>query len=69
MVPFHSRDVRIGDLEMVAEAVMNNCSNLWTATVKAGEKLVATGADTTAEGAMDAAVERARTALASSTPR
>jgi hypothetical protein len=44
---------------MVAEAIMNNCSNLWTGTVKDGNRLVATGAGSTPDEAMDAAIERA----------
>lgn len=63
-IPFHSRNVTLGGKEFVAEAVMNNCSDLWTATVKAGETLVATGAGSTPDGAMANAVARAEQALA-----
>jgi hypothetical protein len=62
-VPFHSREITIRGVEMVAEAMMNNCSNLWTGTVKSGDMLVATGAGSTPEAAMDAAVERAEAAV------
>jgi len=62
-VPFHSKPITIAGRELVAEAMMNNCSNLWTATVSSPEKLVATGAGTTPEAAMAAAIERAHTAL------
>jgi hypothetical protein len=63
-VPFHSKLVRIEGLDLVAEAMMNNCSNLWTATVSSPQRLVATGAGTTPEAAMAAAIERAMAALA-----
>ncbi len=65
-VPFHSRAVQVQGTEMVAEAIMNNCSNLWTGTVKKGDRLVATGAGSTPESAMDAAIERAEAMAARS---
>ena len=63
-VPVQSKDVTIAGREMVAEAMMNSCSNLWSATVRSPEKLVATGAGNTAEDALDEAIARAEKALA-----
>jgi hypothetical protein len=59
MVEVHTRAVRIGEQEMVAEATLNNCSDAWTAVVKQGERLVAAGAGSSPEGALDSAIERA----------
>lgn len=55
-IPSHSRTFVIHGEEVVAEAVMNNCSDLWTATARAGGRLLATAAGTTPEGAMSNAV-------------
>ena len=63
-VPFETHPVTIAGQDLVAEAMMNSCSNLWTATVRAAERVVATGAGNTPEGAIAAAVERAEAALA-----
>jgi hypothetical protein len=63
-VPFETHPVTIAGQELVAEAMMNSCSNLWTATVRASGRVVATGAGNTPEDAIAAAVERAEAALA-----
>ena len=64
MIPVETRITHIGDLEIVAEASLNNCSNLWTATAKAAGRLIASGASTTPEGALDSAIEQAQRKLA-----
>ncbi len=63
-IPSHSRTVTIAGLEVVAEAVMNNCSDLWTATVKSPDKLLATAAGSSPETALANAITRAEQALA-----
>jgi hypothetical protein len=63
-IPSHSRTFRIGDVEVVAEAVMNNCSDLWTATAKSPDRLLATAAGSSPEGALENVIERAERALA-----
>jgi hypothetical protein len=63
MVPNESRTVVIGGAEMLAEAILNNCSDLWTATVRADGRLVASGAGVSAAAAISSAVERATAAL------
>jgi hypothetical protein len=56
--------LRIGELDVVAEAVMNNCSDLWTATAKSSERLLATAAGSSPEAALENVIERAERALA-----
>ena len=63
-IPFHSKTIRLGGEDFDAEAVMNNCSDLWTATVKSPDGLVASGAGTTPEDAMANAIARAEKTLA-----
>ncbi len=63
-IPFHSRTVVIAGEELVAEAVMNNCSDLWTATAKVAGRLVATAAGTTPDAAMASAMAAAERKLA-----
>jgi hypothetical protein len=62
-IPFHSRTVVIVGEDVVAEAVMNNCSDLWTATAKAAGRLVATAAGTTPEAALASAIAAAERKL------
>jgi hypothetical protein len=63
MIEVHSRTVRIADRELLAEASLNNCSSLWAATVRDGDRLVATAAGTGPEDALNNAIERAQRAL------
>ena len=63
-IPSHSRTVTIAGREFVAEAVMNNCSDLWTAVVKSDEKPVATAAGTTPEAALANVIAAAERKLA-----
>jgi hypothetical protein len=64
MVEVFTREVRLGGQDMVAEATLNNCSDAWTAVVKAGERLVAAGAGSSPEGALESAIERAERTVA-----
>ncbi|MEO8541658.1 MAG: hypothetical protein ABI577_18100 [bacterium] len=65
MVPTESKAVRIGGQDYVAEAAMNSCSNVWTASVRSGTRPVATAAGTSAAEALANVIERAeRTLLA-----
>jgi hypothetical protein len=64
MIEVHSRKVRIGAAELLAEASMNSCSNLWAATIREGDRLVATAAGATPEGALDNVIEAATRKLA-----
>ncbi len=66
MVPFHTKSLEIAGKEVVAEATLNNCSSLWTAVVKSGETLIASGAGSSPEDAMAAAIQRAESALVAS---
>ena len=63
-IPSHSRAVTIAGRQLVAEAVMNNCSDLWTAVVKADEKPIATAAGSSPEAALANVIARAEQALA-----
>ncbi len=69
MVPFQSETVRIGGVDMVVEATLNNCSSVWTAVVLSESKLVASGAGSSTQAAIKSAIERAGQALASQTAR
>ena len=64
MIETHTRVAVVGGTEVLAEASLNNCSSLWTATARAGGKLVASGAGTSPEGALDSALEQAARKLA-----
>lgn len=66
-VPLHSKSIKIADAELVAEAMLNNCSDLWTASVKSGDRLVATGAGSSPEGAMANAIAAAEHKLSART--
>jgi len=68
VIETHTRTVRIGELEVFAEAALNNCSSLWTATASVSGQLVASGASTTPEGALDSAIELAERKLATKSP-
>ncbi|MGE3076499.1 MAG: hypothetical protein AB7N24_20730 [Dehalococcoidia bacterium] len=63
-IPSQSKTVTIAGVEVVAEAVMNNCSNLWTATAKSPQKLLATAAGSSPETALANAIAIAEDALA-----
>ncbi len=63
-IPSHSQTIRLGDLDVIAEAVMNNCSSLWTATARSGDKLLATAAGSTPEAALANVVARVEEAAA-----
>lgn len=56
----HRRTVEIRGIEMIAEAMLNNCSGVWTATVTDAGRVIATGAGSNAETAAASAIERAR---------
>ena len=58
-IPSHSRTIHLGDETARVEAVMNNCSDLWTATVTVGKRLLGTAAGTTPESAMTNAIAAA----------
>jgi len=68
MIEVHARTVRINGLEVLAEASLNNCSSLWTGTVRSGDRLIASGAGTSPEGALDSAIEQAERKLAVPAP-
>jgi|GEM_PF-4788638 len=63
MIETHSKRIAIGGRELLAEASLNNCSGLWAATVREGDRLVATAAGSAAEDALENVIERARRAL------
>jgi len=69
VIETHTRTVRIDQLEVFAEAALNNCSSLWTATASVNGRLVASGASTTPEGALDSAIELAERKLRGSAVR
>jgi hypothetical protein len=52
-IPTETRSLRIGGRDLLAEAALNNCSSLWTATVTDHGKLLATAAGTSPEDALD----------------
>jgi hypothetical protein len=52
-IPTETRSICIAGRELLAEAALNNCSSLWTATVTDGSKLVATAAGTSPGSALD----------------
>jgi hypothetical protein len=52
-IPTETRTIQIGGRDLLAEAALNNCSSLWTATVTDGSKLVATAAGTSPESALE----------------
>jgi hypothetical protein len=58
-IPSHTRTVKLADQTATVEAVMNNCSDLWTATVTVGNRLLGTAAGTTPESAMANAIAAA----------
>ena len=68
MIATVTRTATVAGVEVVAEALMNNCSSLYTATARVDGKLVASGAGTTPEGALASALEQAEKKLAASTP-
>jgi len=63
VIATETRTVRIGSAEVVAEASLNNCSGLWTATATVARQLVASGAGRTPEGALESAIELAERKL------
>jgi hypothetical protein len=64
VIETHTRTATIAGVEVLAEASLNNCSSLWTATARANGKLIASGAGTNPAGALDSALEQAATKLA-----
>jgi hypothetical protein len=62
-IPTQTKTVRIAGRELIAEAMLNNCSDLWTATVQSSQGLVATAAGTSAEAALTNVIARAEAAL------
>ena len=62
MIEVHNRTFEAAGRTLLAEAALNNCSGLWTATVRDGDRLVTTAAGSSPETALDNAVERARSA-------
>lgn len=59
MIEVHSKVLRISGRELLVEAALNNCSGVWTATVREGERLVTTAAGSSPEDALANAAERA----------
>lgn len=62
-IPTETRTIRIEGRELIAEAMLNNCSDLWTATVQSSGTLVATAAGTSAEAALTNVIARAEALL------
>ena len=59
MQPLHSKTVRIDGVDLLAEATLNNCAGVWTATVRSEQAVVASGAGSSPEAALTSAIERA----------